>query len=194
MADWSYVQPFDGLNDGDLNGQDSWSGDVAYDVQTTVKFAGAKAVSCSPASLTENFIHRSLPASVDGGSLIFYMAATKTSGEAGNVWLMQGINRCVRIQFTGGNININTSSNTTVLTGFVSGQWYKIQVDFLSSTTFNITIDDGTANGPFTYVSETSFPDRIQFSCYDTGTVYWDEISLPVVASTAHNLSLLGCG
>ena len=42
---WGYTQNFDALTDGDLNGQDSWSGNTNYDVQTSVTFQGAKAVS-----------------------------------------------------------------------------------------------------------------------------------------------------
>lgn len=41
---WVYEQKFNDLNDGDLNGQDSWSGATSFDVQTTTKFEGTKAL------------------------------------------------------------------------------------------------------------------------------------------------------
>lgn len=43
---WSYNQTFDALNDGDLNGQDSWSGGTGYDVVSTGAYKGGKAEWC----------------------------------------------------------------------------------------------------------------------------------------------------
>ena len=43
-AVWTYTQNFDGLNTGDLTGQDSWSGSVSFDVQTTTVLEGTKSV------------------------------------------------------------------------------------------------------------------------------------------------------
>jgi hypothetical protein len=44
FAAWTYEQSFDALTNGDLNGQDSWSGSTAFDVQSTVSCGGAKSV------------------------------------------------------------------------------------------------------------------------------------------------------
>jgi hypothetical protein len=39
-----YSQNFDSLSNGDLNGQDSWSGSGIFDVESSVVYAGARAV------------------------------------------------------------------------------------------------------------------------------------------------------
>jgi len=42
---WTYEQKFNGLNDGDLNGQDDWSAESDTDVvQTGTPYEGAKHV------------------------------------------------------------------------------------------------------------------------------------------------------
>ena len=43
----SLVDNFDSYSDGDLNGQGSWSGSTAFDVQTTIKHSGTKAIKCT---------------------------------------------------------------------------------------------------------------------------------------------------
>ncbi|KKU20693.1 MAG: hypothetical protein UX33_C0041G0011, partial [Candidatus Azambacteria bacterium GW2011_GWC1_46_13] len=43
-AAWTYEQTFNTLNNGDLNGQDSWSGAVEYDIQSSISHEGTKAV------------------------------------------------------------------------------------------------------------------------------------------------------
>ena len=40
-----YSQNFNALNTADLNGQDSWVADASFDVQESVTYEGAKAVS-----------------------------------------------------------------------------------------------------------------------------------------------------
>jgi len=62
---WTYEQTFNTLNNGDLNGQDSWSGAGEYDVQTSITHEGAKAVQVNALN-TSKLISRTVPSFTSG--------------------------------------------------------------------------------------------------------------------------------
>ena len=77
---WTYEQKFDGLNDGDLNGQDSWSGATEFDVTTDAAalYEGTKGLKIyQPAGLKT--IKRTLPASIESGEFWISVKATETT-------------------------------------------------------------------------------------------------------------------
>src|SRR3989338_8281410 len=75
-AAWSYEQTFNNLNNGDLNGQDSWSGSTAFDVVTTgTPYEGAKHLSFS--TLADIDISRNITPT-ENGTLYF---SVRTAGK-----------------------------------------------------------------------------------------------------------------
>ena len=188
MAAWTYIQNFNSLNTADLTGQDSWSGDVLFDVQESVVQEGAKAVSVSPPSVTEIYINRTLPAGVDSGTMIFYVRATKTSGEAGGVQFRVGTTFAGRIRLNA-DIYIDGTTTESIKSAFSANTWYKITVEFLSSTTFRAKVDDGAFSAAITYDAGQSNPDTVRFTAYDTGSVYWDNINDGTVASAIKTIN-----
>ena len=194
MAAWTYIQNFNSLNTADLTGQDSWSGDVLFDVQESVVQEGAKAVLGSPPSSTEIYINRTLPAGVDSGTMIFYVRATKTSGEAGSLQFRVGTTFAGRIRLNA-DIYIDGTTTESIKSAFSANTWYKITVEFLSSTTFRAKVDDGAFSAAITYDSGQSNPDTVRFTAYDTGSVYWDNINdgtVAIVKIPQPNLLLIG--
>ena len=62
---WTYEQTFNTLNNGDLSGQDNWSGDIQYDVQSTLAYEGTKAVQVNALD-TSKLITRTVPSFTSG--------------------------------------------------------------------------------------------------------------------------------
>lgn len=182
MAAWTYIQNFNSLNTADLTGQDSWSGDVLFDVQESVVQEGAKAVKVTPPASSEIYIARTLPASVDSGTLVFYMRASKTSGEAGSFQLRVGTTYAGRIRFNA-DIYVDGATTENIKSAFSANTWYKITIEFLSSTTFRARVDAGAWSGTITYDASQANPDTIRFTAYNTGDVYWDNINDGSVAA-----------
>lgn len=76
----NYSQNFDALSDGDLHGQDSWSGSTDYDVGSTGY--SSKGASCtSPAG-----DYRSIFRTIDAQTNATFAVWMKYSSTSGNVW------------------------------------------------------------------------------------------------------------
>jgi len=189
MAAWTYIQNFNSLNTADLTGQDSWSGDVLFDVQESVVQEGAKAVLGSPPSSTEIYIARTLPAGVDSGTMIFYVRATKTSGEAGSLQFRVGTTFAGRIRLNADIYIDGLTDGTIIKSAFGANTWYKITVEFLSSTTFRAKVDEGAFSAAITYGGGQSNPDTLRFTAYDTGSIYWDNINDGTIASSIKTIN-----
>lgn len=174
---WTYTQNFNSLTTADLTGQDSWSGDVDYDVATTATFEGAKAVKAIGAN---GNIDRAITA-VTSGVFYFSMMRPDTVSDAtfrllsgGSVWL--------GITFESGNIELfdGTGSPTTLVTGYKLNQWYIFEVTIISTSQLSLRYHNGYAWSTTTGTRSSSITgsiDTIRLNAGASGTCYWDNIT-----------------
>lgn len=178
LIPWTYTQNFDSLTVGDLNGQDSWSGSVLYDIQTSVKYQGTKAVQGigTNANMT-----RALTAT-DQGVMYFAMMKPDTISDA-SFQLMTGGNTAVRLQvtFQSGNITVtNGAGSSTVIAGYSTATFYLFEVTYNLNNTHSIRYHDGVSwSTPITALTAVNNGtiDGIRFNQGSTGTAYWDIIT-----------------
>lgn len=133
---WTYEQNFNTLNDGDLNGQDSWSGDTAFDVVTTgTPSEGAKHVSSILESDSEVTIARAVTA-VTAGIVYVSIKVNRTAGtRRGNIYLKEGAATLVRCFFVydGTNNWIKVYDNltlTTVQDPISNDTYYRVGIEW----------------------------------------------------------------
>ena len=176
-----YFQDFNSLTDGDLNGQDSWSGSANFDVQTSVKYEGAKAVEVATGGIAINisraisvtsynmFIQAHIYATDASLSYPIAFYAREGSSSINGVCIyaskIQVLNSVPAWQ------DVDSASSTT---------WYKVKLAFDSANTFKVWINDvlksPASNANMTNVS--SAIDGIMLEQYaDTTSIgYVDEI------------------
>ena len=129
---WAYEQLFNTLNDGDLNGQDSWSGHAGFDVQTSVKYEGAKAVSMST-NISFSNVTRTITG-ISAGSVYFAMRRTSNSlgtrntvqlAGSGTVLVYVGLYNTGKIRYYDGNI-----VSWVDFMDYSANQWYVFNIEF----------------------------------------------------------------
>lgn len=184
---FTYEQKFNGLNDGDLNGQDSWSGDVDFDIQNIIKYEGSKGVKLAKSVSGENIIRDSMPQSSDG---IMYIAVkiSVIDNNGINIRLREGGNTRMAFRlFEGGVIDYQVSGGGyTTYGNYNADQWYVLAIEWDNSghiNQFRLKVHNGiyweswtpwrTSNSNFSYI------DGMQIICYgdDSYNAYFDTIT-----------------
>lgn len=178
------VDNFDSYSNGDLNGQGSWSGNVAFDVQSSVVQAGLKAIENAGATQTEIYKDFS---QASAGSQGFYIRTTNVARDVYVVfsegasdkiytWLWNNGSGAGKIGFnpSGGNVQVKTDC--------VADTWYKVEVEWQSSPSHQIRmrVNDGTWSSWYSPATDwTNGLDRIKLiiGTQSTGTGYWDSFS-----------------
>lgn len=187
---WTYEQKFNTLNDGDLNGQDSWSGNAQFDVQTSETYEGAKAVAITNPSGNPEVL-RNVTAVADG--TVYFTMRSTVNNKAFQIDLLDVGVGIVRTQFSSnGQIQTLEPGPTYVsLQAYNANQWYVAKVTFNGTTDqHSISIHDGSSwsdYGPYTTyeVGEFVQVERINVWAEDgTLVAYFDTITPtdPVVA------------
>ena len=127
---------FDGYNDGDLNGQGSWTGGTSFDVQGTVKQAGTKAVSGSGAA---EEVTKAFSAGVATGNQQFYMRRDNKGSGDFTIRMSEGGTR--KIIF-GNSLDRGYDGNFAYYSGtgwtdtgvaFNDDTWYKCRIEWRDS-------------------------------------------------------------
>ena len=196
---WSYEQLFNSLNTGDLNGQDSWSGDPNYDVGTTAPFEGTKGVQSTASNGT---IRRAITA-VSSGVMYFAMRRPDTISDA-EFQLRTAGNTLVRLQiaFQGGNITVSDSASPhTLVTNYSTSVFYVFEVTFDASNQHSIryrtTATAWSASTGNLAAENNGDIDAVGFSQGSLGTAYIDTITPtdPTPSSiSGSTASLMGVG
>lgn len=139
---YAYTQKFDSLNTGDLNGQDGWSGNAAFDVQTSVVFKGAKAVSFH--NNTDDGIFRTIKA-MPGGRVHVAIRSTANNVTGPQIRLHSGATGlCLVAMGSSGQIILWTGSTTQNLGAYSANTWYEVVIEFDCRTDkFRVSIDNG---------------------------------------------------
>src|SRR3990167_3974641 len=170
---------FDSYSNGDLTGQGSWSGDVAYDVQSTTVQSGTKAVTIGASA---NLACINVIGDTTTGSQEFYMRFG-VLGTDGNLIQVQFTNSAdgfmFRVQLyrnASGDYRIRIIATETAdaATGLSADVWYKC-VAVWDGTQVKLKVDSGSyttlsnyaASGPVNKIKL-----RASTSSGDSG--YWD--------------------
>ncbi len=186
------VDNFESYSAGDLNGQGSWTGDTALDVQTSVVNSGSKAVSLV-AGVDYKFCKATFTAEGDGNQ-VFYIR--KSIASAGNLMVrfFESTNLKFYVQFDDvGDITLIGSSTIAILVSNASANtWYKIEVQWQTSdNTVRGRVNDGTWSSYGAAMSAFTSIDGLDIgggNAYQTASYYFDDFSEGIVEKSVSDI------
>ena len=189
---WTYEQKFNTLSDGDLNGQDSWSGDTCYDVGSTQVYEGAKSVEAAPCG-TDKYIDRSgIDSTVGTVYVAIYIDTMGDVSQDAHFYLYDdGENKLTDVGFRndGGILKVKYSyfeTHQEYLETGVLDTWYIFAIEYNTNTDGKFRIKwkkDGESWSSWTSWKEpfsASFDetiDKIRFYSETGYTSYFDTIT-----------------
>jgi len=152
-TDWIYEQKFNTLNDGDINGQDSWTGTAGVEVQTTTKYEGAKALQMVHDGIAQN-AQREITAIAEGSMYVAMMKTDNNSDESNfQLRAAGGGSIAANIKFSsGGKIQYYASGYVDIIS-YTANQWYILNIEFdyaVQGTKYRVRVNDGTSWSVFT--------------------------------------------
>lgn len=164
QAAWVAISDFEGLSDGDLNGQSdgsgwsaAWSGDTLYDVQGTTVYEGSKAGALN-AGATEPAIGRSLTTGQVSGEMRYVIQRDTTANGSFSLFMSNGTPYLANISFYvqfGGSAVINL--NGTSVGSYSADTWHIIDVNFdLTVDEAMVAVDEGSYSSPVSITHKTS--------------------------------------
>jgi hypothetical protein len=182
-----FSENFDALNNGALNGQNSWSGQNFPVVETTVKYAGAKAISVTP--IGSNSVCSRAFMLTQKGQCSFYFRAHELTKYTGVQFFENGnANFMVYSEVDENNIAVYdfvlSEKIFTLKMGYSVDTWYKIDLQWDSFTkTVRARIDDGTWTGWYSVSSGNLINgiNSLGFFAWvgqNSGTSYFDELKV----------------
>lgn len=123
---------FDNLNNGNLNGQNGWSGSTLLQVQGSVVQAGAKAVGANSNSTGE--IYKNFT-KVAVGSFTVYLRVSNSNGNGANCrpyfFLNEGSDYRIYTQLYGQTMRYTVSGSwVTLATGLAYDTWHKLDIEW----------------------------------------------------------------
>ena len=180
----SLTDNFDSYNDGDLNGQGSWSGNATFDIQGTTKYEGDKAVT---AVVSNDWIDisKSFTSEVAGVQSAKIRCNAQPTGSSGAIRIHQGAGAEVaNVYFAGDRIQIDRSGgNDYILQPYSADTWYEIEIEWDAGRGANgevrarARIAEGTWGSWSTWATgSNNFTaiDKIYLATY-ADTAYWDD-------------------
>lgn len=211
---WTYEQTFNSLTTADLNGQDSWSGDVKFDVSTTSPHEGAKCVECVHEVNSNITVDRSISGISSGTVYVSLKINRLTGGRRLSVYLMSGATEVARIfmQHDGTTLKAEMLTDDgagwiVLATGMTNNTWYRFGFDFDDATQNNkyrCNVNNGSWSAWYGYYLTPSWTtiDKIRLedggnNGSGTGTCYFDSISPNYTISSASvvpSMATLGVG
>src|SRR4030042_2486659 len=128
MASFNYEQKFNALSDGDLNGQDSFTADAEFDVQTSIKYEGAKGLLIPTVDGATKTAIRSIDACVDG-TVYCVMRFGAIAKNIVQFNLLQGASRKMEVGLIDGHIKMyGSGSFVTIKLSPAINTWYIIEI------------------------------------------------------------------
>lgn len=184
---WTYTQDFDSLTTADLNGQDSWSADTAFDVQTSVVLQGTKSISCTPAG-SNRIASRAITPVTNGGVSFLYRVTNATEGN-GIFYLKSGSSYCCQIVWDSGTLKGYNGATLSNLASYSANTTYKLAFVFDCATNkFDVYLDDTKVANQFDFTQSGTYIDSFWISSQagSSSTIYFDDIKVypPVTAVT----------
>lgn len=209
-----FVYNFNSLTDGELNGQGGWtkqSGNLVFNVEGSVVYEGAKAISFVDSVNTAYYYH-ALDSSGGTGSVWGYFQGNasmdkntssvafilrKTNAVGGNVADVAIIYYTATSDFS---IKQMWGTNT-FFTGVSKGAWHKIQIDWDTSLgtngQFRVILDNGTPSAwveCYSNVKNATDVNTVLLygdgSAGGAGTRYWDAFGYTVPVTSGSETSI----
>ncbi len=191
---WTYEQKFNTLNDGDLNGQDSWTGDVEFDVvQTDTPAEGAKHLKVIANVSSNGFIDRTI-IGVTSGTV--YISIKKNANNDGRSVIYmkdsaEGANSMTIDMNLDGNIRIwdNNPGSWITVGAYSANTYYRIGIAFesgagshegLAADTYKMNIDGGAWSDVADFETAVAEINLLRFGSLKDATsneYFWDFIS-----------------
>jgi len=177
---WTYEQTFNTLNNGDLNGQDNWSGDIQYDVQSTLAYEGTKAVQVNALD-TSKLITRTVPSFTSGQMYFSVRRDTNSVGYFG-FYLRNSTAGHVAFIYLKPNGNISAyegvAQTERIIGTYQPNTWYRIGIDYSASTDkYRANINNGAWSSWYDAVAATSEINQIKLYADSNANSYLDFIS-----------------
>ena len=176
------VDNFNSYNDGDLNGQGDWSGDVSFDVQGDVVFddggvtkKAVRLINVGDGAKTISKIGNQ----VADGKITVYLRYSSAATDAGFM-LYEGNNVIVYFMLYGGQVWCHNGT-TWIKFDFDPGKdWHSVEVEWRSSDKkVRYRVDEITWSSWDTAYGGNfvNYLNRVDFYHYYSGTVYYDCIA-----------------
>lgn len=169
---------FNSYNNGDLNGQGSWDGNVAYDVQETIVKEGTKAVKFIGSGSSEYI--KKYGTQLAAGTIGCYIRTSATNA-SWRINLWEDVVQADFIYFSGG--NILSYKCGTLKTSYSVDTWYWVEWEWRTSPDKKVRarLDDGAWTNWFDpWNSWTTGPNGIRFISDENPSgveVYFDYIA-----------------
>lgn len=181
---WTYEQKFNLLNDDDLNGQDNWASDYRFDVQTDIKYEGAKAVKSSG----DTYFAATRPIDAISAGL-FYIVVRREAVSPGSAIIQVGtadVGHLIQVKFDNdGNIKAYDGILETWINIITHSaqQFYVVAIEFDDSAQpdkFRVKVHDGASWSAWTdwLNAYEGFSTISQLKLFHWLTdTYWDTIT-----------------
>jgi hypothetical protein len=209
---WTFEETFDSLSNGDLSGQNSWSGSTKWQVvgSSPTPADGAKCVNgTTNADYNQQWAYRDITAVTEG--TVYVSLLRNTSGGSDKrcyFRLQEGSTVVTEVKLINNppDVHAVTSgpTNQTIATGLSDDTWIRIGIWFNASTDkVKFNVNGGTWSAEYTAWNAFSQVDRIGISPEDNnassgGYVAVDSISpnytISSTSTTPSRLGLLGVG
>jgi len=152
---WSFEEKFnsDTKSTGDLNGQDGWTADVAFDVQNTTKYDGDQGIACVSVNGSEKLASYDID-DINAGKFYWAMMADGTDGRVSLELFANttGTQLVGGVYFEiGGNIMCRKASGALNYGTYTANRWYIIEAEF----------------------DNVNQPNQIRYNIYDTVAETW---------------------
>jgi len=143
-----FTDNFDSYNNGDLNGQGSWTGDADFDVQGTTVKAGAKAVLIASTAGTDERIQKQGTSRADGGFRIWFRKEGYANESGQAIRLGEGgtIKAEVVIITSNGSVGtVRFESGAQVIGNYTPDTYQYIDIEWRDSDkSYRARFNDGT--------------------------------------------------
>lgn len=178
------IDNLESYSTGDLNGQGSWSGDTTFDIQTTTKYSGTRAVQCNNETHTWYQIAKSFDFAEVTGSQIWYVYFSMNGGTSGDeytqTWLnlVDGATSFGGIRVGGGYIQLHYNSEitapgyTNLVTNPDINTWYKLEVGW-NGDQIRGRVNDGTWSDWY-YSTDITEIDGLQIAARQSNSFFDD--------------------
>lgn len=173
-----YSQNFDLLNNGDLVGQDNWTGDVGFNIQTAIKQAGAKGLENTNTWISKAYRDFSPTSQIKS---TIYLRISDTNGYS-SFSIRSGTADRSGVAFSFGVIEFYTGSGAITLdNSLIVNTWYKLEMEVKGDE--NLTrarVNDDVWTDWFATTGQPSLDlDNIKItSDGPSGIKYYDELMI----------------
>lgn len=176
---FSYSQDFEGLSTGDLNGQDSWTGSTAVDVQTSIVNTGSQGLEGIYTGSTYTITTDRGVAFNEGDLYINFRSSNVGHNELIFMRLLEGASsRGYMKMDASGNFQYFDGATYNTIFTMSADTWYELYIEWRNTNEWRFTVDGGTPTAWDTLVTWSTGIDGIMLGRdkdISGASVYWDD-------------------